>query len=128
MQQPYLFIAPTDKKGRGVFTQEKIAANTLIEIAPAIILSEKERKAIEKTKLHDYVFAWGKKANKGAIALGYVSIYNHSQPSNCEYTMDFENELIYIKTVRAIQPNEELTINYNGNFDDPAGVWFKLEK
>lgn len=128
MLQPYLFIAPTDKKGRGVFTQERIAANTIIEIAPTIVLSEKERKTIEKTKLHDYVFAWGRKTSKGAIALGYVSIYNHSQPSNCEYTMDFENELIYIKTVRDIQMNEELTINYNGNFDDPSGVWFKQEK
>ena len=58
------------------------------------------------------------------MALGYVPIYNHSYHSNCEYEMDFENELINIRTVRFIKEGEELFINYNGDWNDRKPVWF----
>jgi hypothetical protein len=38
--------------------------------------------------------------------------------------MDFEEEAIYIQTVRVIEKGEELTINYNGDWDDKTKVWF----
>ena len=36
------------------------------------------------------------------MALGYVPVYNHSYRSNCEYEMDYEQEVISIRTVQAI--------------------------
>jgi uncharacterized protein len=39
--------------------------------------------------------------------------------------MEFEEENIMIKTVSAIEKGEELTINYNGNWNDGKKVWFK---
>ena len=57
--------------------------------------------------------------------LGYVPIYNHSYTSNCEYEMDFDNELISIKTVRLIKAGEELFINYNGDWNDSKPLWFE---
>jgi SET domain-containing protein len=124
---PNLFIAPTDRKGLGVFTSEIIVANTIIEIAPVIVMSKEDRIHLDKTLLHDYIFEWGEDSTKCCMALGYVPIYNHACPSNCEYEMDFANGLIQIKTVRDIIPGEELSINYNGNFDDESSVWFPLD-
>jgi SET domain-containing protein len=59
------------------------------------------------------------------MALGYVPIYNHSYKSNCEYEMDYDNELISIKTVRPIKKGEELYINYNGEWNDEKKLWFE---
>jgi SET domain-containing protein len=58
------------------------------------------------------------------MALGYVPVYNHSYKSNCEYEMDFDDEIIRIKTVRFIKAGEELFINYNGDWNDRKPVWF----
>jgi SET domain-containing protein len=58
------------------------------------------------------------------MALGLIPIYNHSYRSNCEYFMDYDDDTMYIKTVRDIEPEEELTINYNGPWNDKKKVWF----
>ena len=119
-----LFIADAGEKGRGVFTKSPIPADTIIEESPVIVLSPEDRKRIEETELYYYIFEWGDKVDHGAVGLGYVSMYNHSSPSNCEYVMDYENKTITIQTVRAIQPGEELTINYSAGWDDWQPVWF----
>lgn len=58
------------------------------------------------------------------MALGYVPVYNHSYSSNCEYEMDFEQNLIAIRAVRDIAEGEELFINYNGTWNNAEPVWF----
>jgi len=121
---PCLFIAPTSSMGRGVFTTENIEAGTLIEVSPVIIMSNEERKLLDQTLLHDYIFEWGKEKKQCCMALGYIPIYNHSYKSNCEYEMDFELQQISIKAVHFIKAGEELFINYNGNWDDNKQVWF----
>jgi len=121
---PFLFIAPTEKMGKGVFTAEDIDAGTVIEISPVIIMSLQERKLLDQTLLHDYIFEWGDTKEQCCMALGYVAVYNHSYQSNCEYEMDYTQELISIRTVRKIVAGEELFINYNGDWNDAATVWF----
>ena len=121
---PFLFIVPTTLMGRGVFTSENIEAGTVVEVAPVIVLSEKERKLLDQTLLHNYIFEWGNQKDHCCMALGYVPIYNHSYLSNCEYEMNFEQELISIKAVHFIKAGEELFINYNGNWNDNKPVWF----
>lgn len=124
MIQPFLFIAPAASMGRGVFTSEPVEADTIIEIAPVIVMSKEERKLLDQTLLHDYIFEWGRNQQQCCMALGYVPVYNHSYQSNCEYVMDFNAETITITTVRFIQQGEELYINYNGNWNDSKRVWF----
>lgn len=121
---PCLIIAPTAQMGRGVFTLEALAADTLVEISPVIVLPEKDRKLLDQTLLHYYIFEWGEDQRGCCVALGYVSLYNHSFESNCEYEMDVESQMIRIKTMRAIEAGEELFINYNGDFNDPKPLWF----
>jgi hypothetical protein len=41
--------------------------------------------------------------------------------------MDYEADIMFVKTVRIIHPGEELTINYNGNWNDEKAVWFETE-
>ena len=124
MIQPYLTIVDTPKMGRGVFSSEKIEAGTIIEISPVIVMNAKERELLDQTSLHDYIFVWGAELNQCCMALGYVSVYNHSSLSNCEYEMDFAAASITIKAMRDIAAGEELFINYNGNWNDPSPVWF----
>ena len=124
MIKNYLFVKKTDSKGRGVFTKEKIAGNTVIEESPVIVMSAEDRVHIDKTLLHDYIFAWGKNEDQCCMALGFIPIYNHSYTSNCEYFMDFEEDMIQVKTVRTIAAGEELTINYNGDWNDKKLIWF----
>lgn len=127
MLKPYLIVEHTTGKGRGVFTRERIPANTVIEIAPVIVMEKSERIHLDKTLLHDYIFEWGKEKDKCCMALGLVPMYNHSYKSNCEYFMDFEDDSIMIKTVRVIENGEELTINYNGDWNDGKKVWFDAD-
>ena len=119
-----LFMAETLEKGRGMFTNELILADTIIEIAPVIVMSAADRILLDKTLLHDYIFEWGTDKTQCCMALGFVPIYNHSYESNCEYFMDYETESIMLKTVRNIEINEEVFINYNGDFNDKTLLWF----
>jgi uncharacterized protein len=127
MQRKGLYIDEAGNKGRGVFTKIAIPADTIIEKSPVIVLTPEDRVKIEETGLTHYIFEWGELTDHAAVALGWVSIYNHSSPSNCEYIMDYDNKTITIQTMRAIEPGEELTINYSAGWDDWKPVWFKEE-
>ena len=113
-------------KGKGVFTDADIASDIVVEISPVIVMSADERLLLDKTRLHDYIFKWGKDEKECCMALGYIAMYNHSYASNCEYFMDFDEQTILVKTVRSISAGEELTINYNGDWDDSAKIWFEI--
>ena len=119
-----LYIASTTSMGRGVFTAEPIEEGMIVEISPVIVMSKEERKLLDQTILHDYIFEWGGAKDQCCMALGYVAIYNHSYRSNCEYQMDFDKELITIRSVHFIKPGVELFINYNGDWNDEKRVWF----
>ena len=112
-------------KGRGVFTYSDIPADTVVELSPVIVMSAEERVFLDKTLLHDYIFKWGKEEKECCMALGFIAMYNHSYTSNCEYLMDFELQTILIKTIKPISAGEELTINYNGDWDDSSKIWFE---
>ena len=122
-----LYIDDSSEKGRGVFTNEPIAANTVIEISPVIVMSPEERKLLDQTLLHDYIFEWGPDSQQCCMALGYVAVYNHSYRSNCEYEMDFKNSVITVRTIRKIEAGEELFINYNGDWNNSKKIWFDVK-
>ena len=126
MRLPCLFIAETEEKGRAVFTNDALGKGILLETAPVIVMTGEERKLIDQTHLHDYIFVWGDANDQCAMALGWISIYNHSYSSNAEYYMDFETEQMFVKTVRPIAEAEEITINYNGTWNDETKVWFDV--
>ena len=124
---PCLYIQKNDGKGRGIFTEEFIPENTVIEIAPVIVMQKADREYLDRTLLHDYIFEWGPQKNECCMALGMIPIYNHSYKSNCEYFMDYDEETILVKTVTDILPGEEVTINYSGDWDNAGKVWFEVK-
>lgn len=126
MIKPYLYLKDVTNKGRAVFTRERIQANTIIEESPVIVMDKSDKVHLDKTLLHDYIFEWGEQKDKCCMALGYIPMYNHSYKSNCEYFMDFEEAVIQVKTIRTIESEEELTINYNGDWNNNKRVWFDV--
>jgi SET domain-containing protein len=119
-----IYVRDTGEMGRGVFTSKPIRANTIIERSPVIVLNKKDRVEVEKTVLNNYIFEWGPRGTQCCVALGYISVYNHSFSSNCEYEMYFDVNIIAVKTMRTIKAGEELFINYNGTFNDQKKLWF----
>ncbi|MCW3122587.1 MAG: lysine methyltransferase [Flavipsychrobacter sp.] len=127
MSDLQLYINTTANKGKGVFTKHKIPADTVIETAPVIVMTRGDRTLLDKTLLHDYIFEWQPDgADMCCMALGWVPLYNHSYTSNCEYFMDYEEQTMYIQTVRDVAAGEELTINYSGDWNETKKVWFDV--
>lgn len=122
-----LYLDSVPVKGRGVFTREALPPMKTIEISSVLIMDAAARKMLDQTALHDYIFEWGTEEDQCCVAWGYISMYNHSYEANCEYFMDFDNKVITIKTVRKILPGTELTINYNGDWNDLKPVWFEAK-
>jgi SET domain-containing protein len=128
MTNAALYVGGTINKGRGVFTKEKIKKKTIVETSPVIVMSAADRILLDQTLLHDYIFEWQPGDEQMCcMALGWVPLYNHSYRSNCEYFMNYEEGIIYIQTMRNIDAGEELTINYNGVWNEKKPVWFDVK-
>ena len=97
-----LFIAESDGKGKGVFTAIDIPINSPVEFCHIIKIPAADLKQIHQTVLHDYYFLWDIDAEIGAIALGFGSLYNHSNRPNLQFELDHSNESINFKAIRDI--------------------------
>lgn len=125
MRSSQLYTKEATNKGRGIFAKRKLKAGSVVETAPVIVMSHEDRQLLDLTMLHDYIFEWQPDgANMCCMALGWIPLYNHSYTANCEYFMVYEEQLMYIQTVRDIAAGEELTINYMGDWNEQARVWF----
>ena len=115
-------MAPSPLGGRGVFTAQPIPVGTPIELAPVILLSAADRRAIHATRLHDYYFQWA--GDRAAIALGYGSLYNHRADANAEFSLDYDFEQIRFVALRDIAAGEEITTDYRTG-DPTMQLWFE---
>jgi SET domain-containing protein len=116
----------TRGRGRAVFARRTIAKGEVIERAPVIVLPRKEWAIAKKTVLENYAFDWGENDELAVIALGYVSIYNHSYSPNAKLEQLPEEMMMEVTALRAIRPGEEVTINYNGDPRSRARLWFTV--
>lgn len=113
--------------GNGVFALRDFKKGELIESAPILTFTPKERKILEKTKLNYYVYPW--RSTRGAcIALGFGCIYNHSYDPNADWKQNFKKQVMEYKALRNIKKGEEILVNYNGEPDDKTEIdWFGME-
>lgn len=123
-QIPGLYILDSEKKGRGIYTSIDISIGDVIETAPVIICDSVDTKLIHKTSLHDYYFTWAEK--ECAIALGYGSLYNHSEDPNTEFILDYENMCIDFEAIKEIKAGEEITISYHSDEETDFKIWFDV--
>ncbi len=98
-------------KGRGLVATRAVAAGMLLEIAPLIPLTEADRPS-RGSVLYDYPFLWDEPPFVEAIALGLVSLANHSDRPNAAFATDLARREIRLTALRDISPGEELTIDY----------------
>lgn len=133
---PGLYIVESEERGRGVYTSVDIKAGDLIESAPVIILDVTEKKLIHKTILHDYYFLWDQDSsgeesdveNYGcAIALGYGSLYNHSDEPNADFILDYDNNCIDFEAIHDIKAGEEIMIDYQDSDIGDFELWFDVQ-
>src|SRR5581483_10085101 len=95
-------------RGRGVFATTEIRRGAIFHRCPVVIFHESEvGKGIE-----NYVFGWD--TDRLALALGYGSLFNHSESPNAEYLLEADNKLpeIYFKARKNIRVGEEIFIDY----------------
>jgi len=106
-----LQIQQTKNKGRGVFTTAAISVNQIIEICPVILIPKAELVFLDETYLYNYYFLWNENKD-AAIALGYGSLYNHSEKPNATFLIQNETNSIIIKSISTVKIGEEITIDY----------------
>ena len=64
--------------------------------------------------------------NLPAIALGYGSLFNHSDTPNAEFNLDLDAENIHFLATEDIAAGIEITTNYRaGRPDQP--LWFDVK-
>ncbi len=117
LSAPSVYVKDTGTaRGRGVFAARPFGAGEVVEVCP-VILFRKPYDVLHK-ELKTVVFHWpvpkGARVTQ-ALALGYGSLYNHSNPSNLRYETDGGALVIRFVAVREVGAGEELTINYNAD-------------
>ena len=109
-------------KGRGIFAVAPIAAGTVIEAAPVIIVPAKDCPLIDRTILHDYYFHWDGDPDgegRGAVALGLVALCNHSRRPRARVRRNFAQDTLDLVALVPIAAGDEVTIDYN------CPLWFE---
>jgi uncharacterized protein len=121
-----VYVSDTGEKGRGVFARRKILKGEIIERCPVIVVPRQEWTTIDETVLSNYVFDWGEDEEDAAVALGYISIYNHSYTPSAELTEDLDENVIEVSALRDIEEGQEIYVNYNGVPDNREELWFDV--
>ena len=105
----YLIIGTSLGKGRGIFAGRNFRKNQIVEIAPYI--------GDTSSGFQDYIFLSHLPQYESVLALGYGSIYNHSNDPNVKYTLlssndKIENAYFVYYANRDIPKGGEMLISY----------------
>jgi len=119
-----IMAKPSALQGLGVFAEKPFRINELIEKAPVILLKAGDKELLESTQLFHYYFVVNNQHTPAALGLGLSSLYNHCPEANARYRISIKKEYLEIIACRPIHPGEEITLNYNGQPNDPSPVYF----
>jgi uncharacterized protein len=117
-----LYVAFSERHGRGVFAARDFASDAVVEICPVLVVPVAQRTAVNTTVLYDYCYEWDGGAG---LALGFGSLYNHSYEPNALYRQHIDRDLVVVMALRAITKGDEITINYRGDPADQSPVWYQ---
>jgi uncharacterized protein len=110
------------ERGREVFARETIAAGTVIEAAPVIIISAAECRILDRTILYNYYFHWDGDPDgegRGAVGLGLVSLCNHSSRPRARVGRNLIRRTLDLIAIADTEPGDEITIDYG------CELWFE---
>jgi SET domain-containing protein len=119
-----VYVKRVKGKGRGVFARKAIAEGAFIERVPVVLLPLNLLVGgLGNPVLAKFVF-YRNRATV-ALALGYGSLYNHSYTPNARYEDEPRGAMTFL-ALRDIGAGEEITVNYNGDAEDPSPVGFEV--
>jgi len=121
-----VYVEDTAARGRGVFARRRIARDEVIERSPVIVIPGKEWAGMTETVLANYVFDWGENDEHACVALGYVSIYNHSYTPNASLTECLDEGVMEVIALRDIEAGDQIFVNYNGDEGGRQELWFDV--
>jgi SET domain-containing protein len=103
-------------KGMGVFAVEPIKEGEVIEECHLVKLPTKKWET--SSLLIDYRFCYpmGENWEEYVLALGYGSIYNHSDTNNAMWRNHPTYKAFQFYALRDIEPGEEICVNYGPEY------------
>lgn len=109
-----IYVAKSRIHGLGVFASENIEKGTCFEITPLVDVVLSKAEDLGREFLYDYRFSYitGGKITKLVMALGYGSLYNHSDDPNANWRLNNEINMFEFYSVKDIKAGEEILIYY----------------
>jgi hypothetical protein len=118
--EPSVRIEYSAGAGRGVFANRDFEAGDEIEACPVIVIDAADVARISESVLGHYVYGWDD--GGVAVALGFGSLYNHSDDNNAAYYMGDDEASLVIVAEKPIAAGEEILIDYTGGGE--TDLWF----
>ncbi len=127
-------IRSVEGKGRHIVCHSFIPKGKEIDRIPVLVIPQSEVEPLNKTQLFNYVFEWDPEERYKAsrdlvqcdqryhqgVALGLISLCNHSYTPNSDYEFDYKNNYLVWRALRDIAEGEEVTIHYK------VPIWFEM--
>ncbi len=110
-RHPGVRVIELEGKGRGLLAAQALAEDEVLDAAPVIPLRHEDLPPSESL-LHGYAFDWPDPPFLQGLALGIISLVNHSDTPNAWFEPDIPNKLIRLYALRDISAGEEITIDY----------------
>ncbi len=121
----YVSQSKIPKAGRGIFARAAIKKGEIIEQCPVLEIPEHDAANINTSIMVTYIYYLGKNKERLMLALGFGSIYNHSDQPNAKYKEIYKDKLINFIAINEIKKDEEITVNYSqGRQKDKSPLWF----
>jgi SET domain-containing protein len=132
-RHPDLYLNKVEGKGLGLFCVKPLEEGETVESAPALLLNADDLPQIDRTRLYNYYFAAKfltkeqalvlkieDREKAGFLVMGALSYCNHAENPNAKIEKIVDGDQVYfiLKTSRAIDAQEEITISY-------GRLWFE---
>jgi len=111
-----LTVKPIDIKGLGVFTEDFIKKDSIIEVCHIIEHFSRHDDALKYYNFTD-------KNERLFIPLGLGCIYNHSNEPNIKFDVIYKDKVIIFTSLKDINIDEELCHNYGYTLE--GWIWIK---
>ncbi len=103
-------------KGRGICVLQDIAAGTVIERFPVLIIDAESYQKTRELPYINHTFVWGEDGKAGAIGFGFASLCNHSPEPNAVIQKNPTDACIELVAQKDIPAETEVTIRYHNTF------------
>lgn len=130
-----LYVRLVPGKGNGVFCQRSIEPDEIIEIAPALVITQPDLGFIDQSFLFNYYFSAKAlpdhalvplgitdKEQAGLLGLGLLSLCNHSDKPNAAVDKQYDRNraTCVLRALRGIEAGEEICISYGAGWKGAA--------